>query len=62
LSLLPSAQPWGFVGMAFVLGLIVGSIINVLVWRLPKRLEREWRAQAQEVLGLPADPAAPRTT
>ncbi|MBX7275051.1 A24 family peptidase [Pseudomonas sp. ERGC3:05] len=45
--------------MALALGLIVGSFINVLVWRLPKMLECEWRAQAQEVLGLPADRANP---
>ncbi|MGU3308169.1 prepilin peptidase [Pseudomonas sp. M5A4_2d] len=59
MSLLPSEQPWVFVGMALALGLIVGSFINVLVWRLPKMLAREWRAQAQEVLGLPADRANP---
>ena len=59
MSLLPSEQPWVFIGMALALGLIVGSFINVLVWRLPKMLEREWRAQAQEVLGLPADRANP---
>jgi leader peptidase (prepilin peptidase) / N-methyltransferase len=59
LSLLLSEQPWLFVGLALVLGLIVGSFLNVLVWRLPKMLEREWRAQAQEVLGLPNDPAGP---
>jgi len=55
-----SQQPWAFVAMAMVLGLIVGSFLNVLVWRLPKMLEREWRAQAQEVLGLPGDPVGPR--
>ncbi|UVH54466.1 A24 family peptidase [Pseudomonas sp. CBSPBW29] len=49
-------QPWFFVSGALLLGLIVGSFINVLVWRLPKMLEREWRAQAHEVLGLPAEP------
>ncbi|WP_316963683.1 A24 family peptidase [Pseudomonas fluorescens] len=59
MSLLPSEQSWVFIGMALALGLIVGSFINVLVWRLPKMLEREWRAQAQEVLGLPADRANP---
>ncbi|SDX51363.1 prepilin peptidase [Pseudomonas salomonii] len=59
MSLLPSEQPWVFVGMAWVLGLIVGSFLNVLVWRLPKMLAREWRAQAQEILGLPADPVGP---
>ncbi|NWB39365.1 prepilin peptidase [Pseudomonas sp. E6002] len=51
-------QPWVFVSGALLLGMIVGSFINVLVWRLPKMLEREWRAQAHEVLGLPAEPVA----
>ena len=52
-------QPWAFIGLALVLGLIVGSFLNVLVWRLPKMLEREWRAQAHEILDLPAEPAGP---
>ena len=60
MNLLLSQQPWAFVVMALVLGLIVGSFLNVLVWRLPKMLEREWRAQAHEVLGLPGDPVGPR--
>ncbi len=60
MNLLLSQQPWVFVVMALVLGLIVGSFLNVLVWRLPKMLEREWRAQAHEMLGLPGDPVGPR--
>ena len=59
MSLLLSEHAWVFVSMALVLGVIVGSFLNVLVWRLPKMLEREWRAQAHEVLGLPAEPAGP---
>jgi leader peptidase (prepilin peptidase)/N-methyltransferase len=59
LSLLLSEQHWAFACMALVLGLIIGSFINVLVWRLPKMLEREWRTQAHEVLGLPTEPAGP---
>jgi leader peptidase (prepilin peptidase) / N-methyltransferase len=59
LSQLLSEHPWALITMAAVLGLIVGSFINVLVWRLPKMLDREWRAQALEVLGLPAEPAEP---
>lgn len=52
--------PMAFVASALVLGLIVGSFLNVLVWRLPKMLERDWRAQALEVLGLaPEPPSAP---
>ncbi|WP_279308381.1 prepilin peptidase [Pseudomonas orientalis] len=59
MSALLGEQPWALVGMALVLGLIIGSFLNVLVWRLPKMLEREWRAQAHEILGLPAAPAEP---
>jgi len=59
LSLLLAGHPWAFVALAALLGLIVGSFLNVLVWRLPTMLEREWRAQALEVLGMPAEPAGP---
>jgi leader peptidase (prepilin peptidase)/N-methyltransferase len=31
----------------FVLGLVVGSFLNVVIYRLPIMLEREWRAQAR---------------
>ena len=57
MSLLLSESSWAFVALALALGLIVGSFLNVLVWRLPKMLKREWRAQAHEVLGLPAEPS-----
>ncbi len=33
------------------LGLLVGSFLNVVILRLPKRLEWEWRRDAQEELG-----------
>jgi len=52
-------QPWLFVWGALLLGLIVGSFLNVLVWRLPKMLAREWRAQAHDILELPAEPKGP---
>ncbi|MGE8154294.1 prepilin peptidase [Pseudomonas vancouverensis] len=47
--------PLAFVVLTGVIGLLVGSFLNVLVWRLPKMLEREWRVQAHEILGLPAE-------
>lgn len=43
---------------ALVLGLIVGSFLNVVILRLPPRLEHAWQAEAREALGLEA-PAAP---
>jgi len=46
-------QPAYFITLATVLGLLVGSFINVVVYRLPVMLERQWQREAQEVLGLP---------
>jgi len=43
---------------ALLLGMIVGSFLNVVVYRLPKMLLRDWQIQAREVLGLPAQPQA----
>ena len=51
--------PLAFVVIAGVIGLLVGSFLNVLVWRLPKMLEREWRVQAHEILGLPGESTLP---
>jgi leader peptidase (prepilin peptidase)/N-methyltransferase len=43
-----SANAALFAASVFVLGLIVGSFLNVVIYRLPIILEREWRAQAAE--------------
>lgn len=51
--------PLAFVLTALLLGLIVGSFLNVLVWRLPRMLSREWRLQAHDLLGLPAETPGP---
>lgn len=37
--------------LAALLGLLVGSFLNVVIHRLPRILEREWRSQAVEVIG-----------
>lgn len=47
-----------FVLCALVLGLLVGSFLNVVIHRLPIMMQRDWRAQAREFLELPAEPAA----
>jgi leader peptidase (prepilin peptidase)/N-methyltransferase len=39
-----------FAGSVFILGLVVGSFLNVVIYRLPIILEREWRMQATELL------------
>jgi leader peptidase (prepilin peptidase)/N-methyltransferase len=39
-----------FAVAAGVLGLIVGSFLNVVIFRLPIMLQRDWRAQCEEML------------
>ncbi len=40
-----------FVMVCAILGLVVGSFLNVVIYRLPKIMEREWRAQCAELNG-----------
>lgn len=35
-----------------VLGLVTGSFLNVVIYRLPIMLERSWKKEAHEILGL----------
>jgi len=51
-----ASHPLAFVLSTLVLGLLVGSFLNVLAHRLPLMLQREWRQQAREILELPAEP------
>ncbi len=37
--------------IALVVGLSVGSFLNVVVHRLPRMMERDWRAQCAELRG-----------
>ena len=34
----------------FLLGLLVGSFLNVVIYRLPVMMEREWRQDCRELL------------
>ena len=38
-------------GCALVLGLLIGSFLNVVIHRLPKMMERDWEEQAAELRG-----------
>jgi leader peptidase (prepilin peptidase)/N-methyltransferase len=42
-----------------LLGLCMGSFLNVVAHRLPLMLEREWRRESRELLELPAGPEEP---
>jgi len=48
----------GLAAMAGLLGLCVGSFLNVVIHRLPKMMEQEWQAQCAELRGEPASTAA----
>lgn len=45
------------IAVVFVLGLLVGSFLNVVIYRLPVMLERSWKQEASAILELeaPAD-------
>jgi leader peptidase (prepilin peptidase)/N-methyltransferase len=49
----PAVLPW--VALAF--GLCVGSFLNVVIHRLPRMMEREWRSQCAELEGREPPPA-----
>ena len=53
------SSPALFVGVAALLGLIVGSFLNVVIHRLPRMMEREWREQCSALDGEDSPPAAP---
>ncbi len=47
------SYPEVFVGLAGFLGLLVGSFLNVVIYRLPVMMEREWRSECRELLNQP---------
>jgi leader peptidase (prepilin peptidase)/N-methyltransferase len=49
IQLMQSSLP-ALVTMCVLLGLLMGSFINVVIFRLPRMLEREWRLQAIDLL------------
>jgi len=53
-----ATTPWLLVTCAFLFALLVGSFLNVVIHRLPIMLDRQWRAQAQEMLAEPAPQSA----
>ncbi len=54
-----AASPALWIGAATLLGLLVGSFLNVVIHRLPKMLERRWRVECAEVTGTAGDETAP---
>jgi leader peptidase (prepilin peptidase)/N-methyltransferase len=46
-----ATEPGPLIALTGLLGLLVGSFLNVVILRLPRRLEHDWRSQARELLG-----------
>lgn len=60
MSVIPylQANPAALLVAALVLGLVVGSFLNVVIHRLPQMMERDWRRECAELLEVPGEPAA----
>lgn len=52
LSILLRTEPSFFVTFSVIVGLMVGSFLNVVIHRLPKMMEREWHANCLELQGM----------
>lgn len=59
LAVLFANYPAAFPLVAGLLGLLIGSFLNVAIHRLPIMLERQWRQQCQELFN-PAQPLQPQ--
>ncbi|MCB1974269.1 MAG: prepilin peptidase [Nitrospirota bacterium] len=55
--------PWPDAVLAGILGLLVGSFLNVVIYRIPKMMERQWAAECAEYAATAgiAAPAAVQT-
>jgi len=49
------SQPVLFAIVMALLGLIVGSFLNVVIFRLPKMMEQDWHEQCCDLLGIKDD-------
>ena len=52
---MPDLPLFVWIAIAGVLGLLVGSFLNVVILRLPERMAADWRREARDVLELEED-------
>lgn len=60
IALLQSSPFW-FVLVVSVLGLLVGSFLNVVIYRLPIMMEQDWKTQCDELNNQTSEVTAPFT-
>jgi len=53
--LLFNESPVVFISIIGVLGLLIGSFLNVVILRLPVMMEKEWHAQCNDLLEITSD-------
>lgn len=58
LNLIIANTPLFLTGV-FIFGLLIGSFLNVVILRLPARLEYEWRSQCNELLEIKSQDVEP---
>lgn len=56
---MPSEAPWLDHSLFGILGLLIGSFLNVVIHRLPVMLERQWAVQSAEITGTSLPEQAP---
>jgi leader peptidase (prepilin peptidase)/N-methyltransferase len=56
-NFISALQAYPALGMAcaLILGLLVGSFLNVVIYRLPKIMERDWQNQCKDFLANDSD-------
>jgi leader peptidase (prepilin peptidase)/N-methyltransferase len=54
-----ASNPWLLTVVVFLFGLLIGSFLNVVIYRLPIMMQRDWRAQCLEMLEQPPEPVEP---
>ena len=53
-------SPLFFVAVIFAFCLVVGSFLNVVIYRLPIMMERDWREQCEEIAKTPPEKELPQ--
>ena len=48
-------SPAFLMSVVFIIGLLVGSFLNVVIYRLPEMMRRSWRRECLDFLELPAE-------
>ena len=50
-----ASSPGLFIAMAFLFSLLIGSFLNVVIYRLPIMMQREWHEEARKIVDEPVE-------